>query len=272
MPPQWRCSPHQSAKVSSMCLRAKDHLEGTKVAVFPSLTGGHRRVATRKTTGDPATYGSGRPRGGRWWDTDRVRRRGHLSRRSPRSCVLGKPSKVTPGPALRGNRLRCSAALSGVSRRAHAERRSTSRLALCVKVDQKCGRSTSEEVAANFVAGSPESTEIPHVFGTWPIASGLIGSLRTFAGEIITFSLRLRAVQVTAHPVLPGGQCRSGPQKVSSVSFWIGLYTTLPRENTGFSIISCIILKSRFLGVHITLLAGRTPGESDAHDPQAREL
>ena len=33
--PQVRCSPHQSAKVSSMCLRAKDHLEGTKVAVFP---------------------------------------------------------------------------------------------------------------------------------------------------------------------------------------------------------------------------------------------
>ena len=32
MPPQWRCSPDQSA---SLCLRAKDHLEGSKVAVFP---------------------------------------------------------------------------------------------------------------------------------------------------------------------------------------------------------------------------------------------
>ena len=28
---------HISSKVSSMCLRAKDHHEGTKVAVFPSL-------------------------------------------------------------------------------------------------------------------------------------------------------------------------------------------------------------------------------------------
>ena len=28
---------HISSPVSSMCLRAKDHLEGTKVAVFPSL-------------------------------------------------------------------------------------------------------------------------------------------------------------------------------------------------------------------------------------------
>ena len=66
MPPQWRRSPHhQSAKVSSKCLLAKDHLEGTKVAVFPSLrptespaaqrTGGHRGVTTRKTTGDLAT-------------------------------------------------------------------------------------------------------------------------------------------------------------------------------------------------------------------------
>ena len=69
MPPQWRCSPHQSAKVSSLCLRAKDHLEGTKVAVFPrycapqkvqtgsAAAGGHRGVATRKATGDPATHG-----------------------------------------------------------------------------------------------------------------------------------------------------------------------------------------------------------------------
>ena len=56
---------HISSTVSSLSLRAKDHLEGTKVAVFPrycaenkvqtgsAAAGGHRRVATRKTTGDP---------------------------------------------------------------------------------------------------------------------------------------------------------------------------------------------------------------------------
>ena len=118
-----------------------------------------------------------------------------------------------------GSRVRLPPALSGVSRRAHAERRSTSRLVLCDKVDQKCGRSTSEEVAANFVAGSPESTEIPHVFGTWPIASGLIGSLRTFAGEIITFSLRLRAVQVTAPPRFTGWAMPFGPRESLQCEF-----------------------------------------------------
>ena len=52
-----------------MCLRAKDHLEGTKVAAFPrycapqkvqtgsAAAGGHKGVATRKATGDPATHG-----------------------------------------------------------------------------------------------------------------------------------------------------------------------------------------------------------------------
>ena len=65
---------HISSPVSSMSLRAKDHLEGTKVAVFPrycapqkvqtgsAAAGGHRRVATRKTTGDLATRrGAGDP-------------------------------------------------------------------------------------------------------------------------------------------------------------------------------------------------------------------
>ena len=66
---------HISSPVSSMCLRAKDHFEGTKVAVFPKplrptrktsraaqRTGGHRRVATRKTTGVLATRrGAGDP-------------------------------------------------------------------------------------------------------------------------------------------------------------------------------------------------------------------
>ena len=95
MPPQWRCSPHQSAKVSSLCLRAKDHLEGTKVAVFPrycapqkvqtgsAAAGGHRGVATRKATGDLTTHAGGmRPRGGRWWDTDEATREEGPSRRA----------------------------------------------------------------------------------------------------------------------------------------------------------------------------------------------
>ena len=58
-----------------MSLRAKDHLEGTKVAAFPrycapqkvqtgsAAAGGHQGVATRKATGDPATHGgAGDPR------------------------------------------------------------------------------------------------------------------------------------------------------------------------------------------------------------------
>ena len=65
---------HISSPVPSMSLRAKDHLEGTKVAVFPrycaenkvqtgsAAAGGHRGVATRKTTGDLATRrGAGDP-------------------------------------------------------------------------------------------------------------------------------------------------------------------------------------------------------------------
>ena len=65
---------HISSPVSSKCLRAKDDLEGTKVAVFPrycapqkvqtgsAAAGGHRRVATRKTTGDLTTRrGAGDP-------------------------------------------------------------------------------------------------------------------------------------------------------------------------------------------------------------------
>ena len=72
-----------------MSLRAKDHLEGTKVAVFPrycaenkvqtgsAAAGGHRRVATRKTTGDLATRrGAGDPETRAEWTT--VLRYGHL--------------------------------------------------------------------------------------------------------------------------------------------------------------------------------------------------
>ena len=80
---------HISSTVSSMCLRAKDHLEGTKVAVSPrycapqkvqtgsAAAGGHRRVATRKTTGDLTTRrGAGDPERRAEWTT--VSRCGHL--------------------------------------------------------------------------------------------------------------------------------------------------------------------------------------------------
>ena len=80
---------HISSTVSSMCLRAKDHLEGTKVAVFPknyakqkvqtgsAAAGGHRGVATRETTGDLATRrGAGDPLRRAEWTT--VSRYGHL--------------------------------------------------------------------------------------------------------------------------------------------------------------------------------------------------
>ena len=80
---------HISSPVPSMSLRAKDHLEGTKVAVFPrncaeekvqtgsAAAGGHRRVATRKTTGDLATRrGAGDPETRAEWM--KVLRYGHL--------------------------------------------------------------------------------------------------------------------------------------------------------------------------------------------------
>ena len=80
---------HISSTVSSVSLRAKDHLEGTKVAVFPrncaegkvqtgsAAAGGHRRVATRKTTGDLTTRrGAGDPARRAEWMT--VSRYGHL--------------------------------------------------------------------------------------------------------------------------------------------------------------------------------------------------
>ena len=80
---------HISSPVPSMSLRAKDHLEGTKVAVFPrycaenkvqtgsAAAGGHRRVATRKTTGDLATRRSaGDPETRAEWM--KVLRYGHL--------------------------------------------------------------------------------------------------------------------------------------------------------------------------------------------------
>ena len=110
MPPQWRCNPHQSAKVSSMCLRAKDHLEGTKVAVFPrycapqkvqtgsAAAGGHRRVATRETKGDLATRrGGGDPETRAEWM--KVSRYGHL-RSAPVVVDVGVPTEWEP-PTLR---------------------------------------------------------------------------------------------------------------------------------------------------------------------------
>ena len=40
---------HISSPVSSMCLRAKDHLEGTKVAVFPSLCAPQERPVRQRS-------------------------------------------------------------------------------------------------------------------------------------------------------------------------------------------------------------------------------
>ena len=98
---------HISSTVSSMCLRAKEHLEGTKVAVFPrycaeqkvqtgsAAAGGHRGVATRKTTGDLTTRrGVGDPVRRAEWMT--VYRYGHL-----RSA----PVVVDAGYARSGKRL-----------------------------------------------------------------------------------------------------------------------------------------------------------------------
>ena len=80
---------HISSPVPSMSLRAKDHLEGTKVAVSPrycaaqkvqtgsAAAGGHRRVATRETTGGLATQrGAGDPETRAEWM--KVLRYGHL--------------------------------------------------------------------------------------------------------------------------------------------------------------------------------------------------
>ena len=81
---------HISSPVSSMCLRAKDHLEGTKVAVFPSLCAPQERPVRQrkglavteewrpgKTTGDLATRrGAGDPVRRAEWMT--VLRYGHL--------------------------------------------------------------------------------------------------------------------------------------------------------------------------------------------------
>ena len=101
---------HISSAVSSMCLRAKDHLEGTKVAVFPrncaeekvqtgsAAAGGHRRVATRKTTGDLTTRrGAGNPVRRAEWMT--VSRYGHL-RSAPTLVTQGVGTACTPCSAV----------------------------------------------------------------------------------------------------------------------------------------------------------------------------
>ena len=143
MLPQWRCSPHQSAKMSSLRssrgTAAPQKDQSGSAADWRSPKSGDQEDDGRP--GYPKR--SGRPRDGGWWDTDRVHPREGTCPgdccRSPRPFGLGKPSKVTTGPAFRGNRLRCSATLSGVSRRAYADRRSTSRLALYVTMDQERG-------------------------------------------------------------------------------------------------------------------------------------
>ena len=94
----------------SMSLRAKDHLEGTKVAVSPrycaeqkvqtgsAAAGGHRRVATRETTGDLATRrGAGDPETRAEWM--KVLRYGHLpvcTGRGGRWCTHGVGTAYAP--------------------------------------------------------------------------------------------------------------------------------------------------------------------------------
>ena len=87
VPTHFPRSLHQLTSVQHVPAGKKDHFEGTKVAVFPSLcarktspaaqrTGGHRRVATRKTTGDLATLrGAGDLERAEW---TMVLRCGHL--------------------------------------------------------------------------------------------------------------------------------------------------------------------------------------------------
>ena len=92
-----------------MSLRAKDHLEGTKVAVSPrycapqkvqtgsAAAGGHRRVATREMTGDLATRrGAGDPESRAEWM--KVLRYGHL-RSAP--VVVGRWCYARSGNRLR---------------------------------------------------------------------------------------------------------------------------------------------------------------------------
>ena len=101
-----------------MCLRAKDHLEGTKVAVSPrycapqkvqtdsAAAGGHRRVATRETTGDLATRrGAGDPETRAEWM--KVLRYDHL-RSAPVVVDVGVRTEWEP-PTLRAASPRASA-------------------------------------------------------------------------------------------------------------------------------------------------------------------
>ena len=101
---------HISSPLPSLSLRAKDHLEGTKVAVSPrycaeqkvqtgsAAAGGHRRVATRETTGDLATRrGAGDPETRAEWM--KVLRYGHL-RSAPVVVDVGVRTGWEP-PTLR---------------------------------------------------------------------------------------------------------------------------------------------------------------------------
>ena len=69
MPPQWRCSPTSLPKCLACACGQKTTLRAprwrssrasaprNKTSPAAQWTGGHRRVATRKTTGDPASHG-----------------------------------------------------------------------------------------------------------------------------------------------------------------------------------------------------------------------
>ena len=141
---------HISSTVSSMSLRAKDHLEGTKGAVFPRYcaeqkvqTGsaaacGHRGVATRKTTGDLTTRrGAGDPERRAEWMT--VSRYGHLQ-----SALV----VVDACYARSGNRL-------------HSVQRGASSMASCLSNDAQTRLSVSEQAISVVRAEGSEMSRKP---------------------------------------------------------------------------------------------------------------
>ena len=98
-----------------MCLRAKDHLEGTKVAVFPSLCAPQKDQSGSAADWRPPKSGdqeddgrpgypkrSRRPSDGRWWDADEaMREEGPVQAIAVAlHDVTGRGSRVMlPGPA-----------------------------------------------------------------------------------------------------------------------------------------------------------------------------
>ena len=124
-PPQWRCSPHQSANVSSMCLRAK-RPRGHQVAVFPRYCAPPQDQSCSAADWRP-------PKSGDQQDDGRLDHpRGQATqRRQMVGFGRGDPKEGTVQASAplaqlsEATQLHRSAALSDVYRRAHAERRST---------------------------------------------------------------------------------------------------------------------------------------------------